>query len=108
MSVVRIIGALAFAAALVGASASAQAGWLSNWSVSEEAVATDEVRLTLRMLRVHLGGDGEARQRFAQRAAELARMAGYRSYLVLEYVEGIESRLPIAQRYATGVIRLIP
>jgi hypothetical protein len=45
---------------------------------------------------------------FLRRAQEIAAENGYREVLVLRYIEGIDSRLPFAQRYAEGVIRLIP
>jgi hypothetical protein len=37
---------------------------------------------------------------------EFARRGGYAGYTVLEYSEGIESTLPVAQRVAQGVVRL--
>jgi len=83
-------------------------GIFANWGVDEEPLSRDEVRLRLRMLRIHTGGDGEARVYFLRRAQEIAAENGYRDVLVLRYIEGIDSRLPFAQRYAEGVIRLIP
>lgn len=87
--------------------APAAAGLLDNWSVEEETVAADEVRLRLTMMRIYSGGAGEARAAFLRRAEEIAREHGYREALVLKYGEGIDSRLPFAQRYAEGVIRLL-
>lgn len=80
---------------------------LANWSVDEEPLAGDQVHLRLAMNRIHAGGAGEARSRFLRRADEIARENGYREALVLKYSEGIDARLPFAQRYAEGVIRLI-
>jgi hypothetical protein len=64
------------------------------------------VRISLRKKRFTSGGDGEAAQLFARRAEKLARDGGYAVYTVLEYNEGIESTLPVAQRVAQGVIEL--
>jgi hypothetical protein len=98
---------VALAAGLAGASPG-DGDWPAGWSVSEQSLGFGEVRLTLRMRAIRNGGDGEARRDFLQRAAELARAGGYRDYVVLEYVEGIDSNLPLARRYAVGVIRLVP
>lgn len=100
-------GAAAFA--LCGAAAPA-AAWdpLANWGVAEEALSPDEVRITLHLRRLRSGGDGEARVQFRRRIEALARAGGYRDYVVLDYAEGIESHLPIAQRYAVGIVRFIP
>lgn len=94
---------LLLAAGQVGAE-----GIFANWGVDEELLPNDEVRLRLSMLRIHSGGDGEARVHFLRRAQGIAAENGYRDVLVLRYAEGIDSRLPFAQRYAEGVIRLIP
>jgi hypothetical protein len=83
-------------------------GILANWSVDEEPLARDQIRLRLAMNRIHAGGAGEARLYFLRRAEQIARDSGYREAQVLHYAEGIDSRLPFAQRYAEGVIRLIP
>lgn len=76
-----------------------------NWRIEEAALGQGEYHLSLRMKRLHAGGDGEARQVFHRRAARLAREGGYAGYEVLAYSEGVESGLP-AQRVGEGVIRL--
>ena len=56
------------------------------------------------MRRWHTGGDGEAEVVFRDQARELAEKQGYRHYVVLSLVQGIESTAPIAQRWARGEI----
>ncbi|MGP1675552.1 MAG: hypothetical protein ACTS6J_00155 [Burkholderiales bacterium] len=77
-----------------------------NWQLEQAQLGADSVRISLRKKRFASGGDGEAAQVFARRAAQLARVGGYAGYTVMEYTEGIESTLPLAQRVAQGVIRL--
>lgn len=77
-----------------------------NWQLEQLQLDADRVRIALRRKRFASGGDGEAAQVFARRAAQLARERGYAGYSVMEYSEGIESTLPLAQRVAQGVIRL--
>lgn len=77
----------------------------NNWYVSETPLAPDRVRLSLSMIPLHRGGDGEARQYFLRRAEKLAHEAGYSGYEVLEYREGIESGVLFGQRVAEGVVR---
>ena len=77
-----------------------------NWEVEQARLGPDRVRIALRKKRFASGGDGEAEQLFARHAEELVRAGGYASYAVLEYTEGIESTLPLAQRVAQGVVRL--
>lgn len=77
-----------------------------NWALEQSQLGADRVRISMRKKRFTSGGDGEAAQVFARRAEQLARAAGYAGYTVMEYTEGIESTLPLAQRVAQGVIRL--
>lgn len=77
-----------------------------NWQVEQLPLGADRMRISLRKKRFASGGDGEAGQLFARRAEQAAYERGYAGYSVLEYSEGIESTLPLAQRVATGVIRL--
>lgn len=77
-----------------------------NWQFEQASLGTDRVRISLRKKRFTSGGDGEAAQVFARRAEQVARAGGYAGYTVMEYSEGIESTLPLAQRVAQGVIRL--
>lgn len=77
-----------------------------NWQLEQAPLGTDRVRISLRKKRFTSGGDGEAAQLFARRAEQVARDGGYAGYTVMEYTEGIESTLPLAQRVSQGVIRL--
>ena len=77
-----------------------------NWQLAQAPLGADRVRISLRKKRFTSGGDGEAAQLFARRAGQVARDGGYAGYTVMEYTEGIESTLPLAQRVAQGVIRL--
>lgn len=77
-----------------------------NWEVREEQVAEDTYRLSLRMKRFHIGGEGEAMQVFRRWAGNLQRESEASGYQIRDFVEGIESTTPIARRYAEGTIRL--
>lgn len=77
-----------------------------NWQFEQTVLGPDSVRISLKKKRFASGGDGEAAQVFARRAELLARTGGYAGYTTMEYTEGIESTLPLAQRVAQGVIRL--
>ena len=78
-----------------------------NWEVSEEQLAEDTYRLSLRMKRFHTGGDGEAQQVFRRWAERLQREAEAAGYQIRDFVEGIESSTPIARRYARGTVRVV-
>jgi hypothetical protein len=77
-----------------------------NWQLEHTPLGTDRVRIALRKKSFTSGGDGEAAQLFARRAEEIARAGGYAGYSVMEYTEGVESKLPLAQRVAQGVVQL--
>ncbi len=77
-----------------------------NWQFEQAPLGADRVRISLRKKRFTSGGDGEAAQVFARRAEQVARDGGYAGYTVMEYTEGIESTLPLAQRVSQGVIEL--
>ena len=77
-----------------------------NWQVRSTKLADNRWRLELRMRRWHTGGDGEAEVVFRERAREIAAEQGYRHFVVLSLVQGIESTAPIAQRWARGEIEL--
>ena len=77
-----------------------------NWELVQAQLGGDRVRISLRRKRFASGGDGEAEQVFERHAAQLARAGHYAGYSVMEYTEGIESTLPLAQRVAQGVVQL--
>ena len=69
-------------------------------------VADNVYVLDLKMKRFHTGGSGEAMMVIKRRAEQLRRENGFASYRVVDYVEGIESSTPIAQRYAQGLVQM--
>ena len=77
-----------------------------NWRIEQTRLDENSFRIALRRKPFASGGEGEAMQAFQRRAEQLARELGYASYLTVEFSEGIESTLPVAQRVAQGVIRL--
>jgi len=77
-----------------------------NWQIEESRIAEDRFRIALRRKLFASGGDGEASQVFQRRADQIALDRGYAGYTILEFTEGIESALPVAQRVSYGVIRL--
>jgi hypothetical protein len=77
-----------------------------NWEIEQTALAADRYRLALRAKAIRAGGDGEAEQVFRRHAEKLARDSGRAGYLIVEYETGIESKLPFAQRVASGVVLL--
>jgi hypothetical protein len=77
-----------------------------NWQVTAIKLSDNHWRLELRMRPWHTGGDGEAEVLLHNQARELAEQQGYRHYVVLSFVQGIESSAPIAQRWARGEIEL--
>ena len=77
-----------------------------NREVVEAKVADNVYVLDLKMKRFHTGGSGEAMMVIKRRAEQLRRENGFASYRVVDYVEGIESSTPIAQRYAQGLVQM--
>ena len=77
-----------------------------NWQIEEARMGDNRFRISLRKKRFAIGGDGEATQLFYRRAEQIVRENGYAGYTVLEFGEGVESTVPIAQRVAQGVIQV--
>ena len=77
-----------------------------NWQIEEARMGDNRFRISLRKKRFATGGDGEATQLFYRRAEQIVRENGYAGYTVLEFGEGVESTVPIAQRVAQGVIQV--
>lgn len=77
-----------------------------NWQIEEARMGDNRFRISLRKKRFATGGDGEATQLFYRRAEQIVRENGYAGYTVLEFGEGVESTVPIAQRVAQGVIHV--
>lgn len=77
-----------------------------NWQIEEARMGGNRFRISLRKKRFTTGGDGEATQVFYRRAERIVRENGYAGYTVLEFGEGVESTVPIAQRVSRGIIQV--
>lgn len=77
-----------------------------NWQIEEERMGGNRFRISLRKKRFATGGDGEATQAFYRRAEQIVRENGYAGYSVVEFGEGVESTVPIAQRVSRGIIQV--
>ena len=78
-----------------------------NWRIEQTQLDATRYRIALRKKRFTTGGDGEATQVFYRQAEHIARGAGSSAYRVLEFSEGVDSVVPIAQRVAIGVVEVI-
>ncbi len=77
-----------------------------NWQIEEARMGGNRFRISLRKKRFTTGGDGEATQVFYRRAEQIVRENGYAGYTVVEFGEGVESTVPIAQRVSRGIIQV--
>ena len=77
-----------------------------NWKVQVEPLGPQRYRVALTMKRFFTGGEGEIGPLLRRTAEKLARDKGFAEYAVLEHIEGIESRVTLAQRFAHAVIEL--
>ena len=77
-----------------------------NWKVDVEPLGTRRYRVNLTMKRFITGGEGESTQVFRRAAEKLQHEGGFDEYAILSYSEGIESKVTIAQRVASGVVEL--
>ena len=77
-----------------------------NWKVDVEPLGTRRYRVNLTMKRFFTGGEGESTQVFRRAAEKLQHEGGFAEYAILSYSEGIESKVTIAQRVASGVVEL--
>lgn len=78
-----------------------------NWRIEQTVVDPTHYRLALTKKRFTTGGDGEALVVFRRRADELVREQNGTGYRIVAYSEGIESKMPIAQRVAQGVVEVV-
>ena len=78
-----------------------------NWQIQQAQLDANRYMVALKKKRFTTGGDGEAGQIFSRRAAQIARDNGAGAYRVVEFTEGIESTVPLAQRVAQGVIEIV-
>jgi hypothetical protein len=77
-----------------------------NWKVELERLSDRRYRVNLTMKRFITGGEGESAQVFRRAAEKLQHERGFSEYAILSYNEGIESKVTLAQRVASGVIEL--
>ena len=77
-----------------------------NWKVELEKLSERRYRVNLTMKRFFTGGEGESTQVFRRAAEKLQHERGFSEYAILSYSEGIESKVTLAQRVASGVIEL--
>jgi len=75
-----------------------------NWHIEQQALGAGRYAFALKKKRFTTGGDGEARLVLDRRIAQIARERGYSGHVLLDYTEGIQSDMPIAQRVAHAVV----
>lgn len=77
-----------------------------NWKVEVEPLGQHRYRMGLTMKRFITGGEGEAAVVVKRAAEKLRKEGGYSEFALLEFSEGIESHVLIAQRLAHAVVEL--
>jgi hypothetical protein len=78
-----------------------------NWKVEVTSLGQRRYALELTMKRFITGGEGESTAVVRRTAEKLRKEGGFSQYAILELSEGIESRVPIAQRVAHAVIEVL-
>ena len=76
-----------------------------NWRIEQHDLGNGRYAIAMIKRRFTTGGDGESPQIFRRRVDQIAREQGFSTYQVLEFSEGIESNMPIAQRVSRGVVQ---
>lgn len=76
-----------------------------NWRVEQHDLGNGRYAIALTKKRFTSGGDGESGQVFRRRIENILREQSFVAYQVLEFNEGIESNVPIAQRVAHGIVQ---
>jgi hypothetical protein len=77
-----------------------------NWRVEVEALGEQRFRVAMTMKRFITGGEGEVLPVLKRTAEKLRRDTQSREFVIVELSEGIESRVPVAQRVAHAVVHL--
>ena len=77
-----------------------------NWKVDVESLGQRRFVIRMTMKRFITGGEGEIGTVLRRAAEKLRNEGGFAEYALIELTESIESRVPIAQRVAQGVIEL--
>jgi hypothetical protein len=78
-----------------------------NWEITEKRWPDGRLQYSLRMKNFHTGGDGEAREVLARRAAEYAHETGMAGYEIKSYTESIDSRIWLPHRTAEAMVSLV-
>jgi hypothetical protein len=76
-----------------------------NWRIEQYDLGAGRYAIALRKKRFTTGGDGESHQVFRRQVDKIAREQGFVSHEVLEFSEGIESNVPIAQRVTYSIVQ---
>jgi hypothetical protein len=76
-----------------------------NWHVEQYDLGNGRYAIAMTKKRLTTGGDGESPQIFRRRVDQIQREQGFAAYEVIEFSEGIESNLPIAQRVSRGIVQ---
>ena len=79
-----------------------------NWHIEQQALGDGRYAFSLTKKRFSTGGDGEAMPILRRRLDQLAAKHGHPGYAIVAYAEGIESRMPVAQRVAQATVRFDP
>jgi len=79
-----------------------------NWHIEQQALGDGRYAFALTKKRFSTGGDGEAMPILRRRLDQLAGKHGYPAYAILTYAEGIESRMPVAQRVTQATVQFDP
>ena len=77
-----------------------------NWKVEVQPIGQRRFSIRMTMKRFITGGEGEIGSVVRRTAETLREEGGYAEYALIELTEGIESRVPIAQRVAHAVVEL--
>lgn len=78
-----------------------------DWSVTERDLGHHRYALSLRLARLHTGGDGDARSIVVQRAQALVQRHGMAGFEIVSLHEGVRSGWLWGQRFAVAEIRLL-
>ena len=78
-----------------------------NWRVEQYDLGNGRYAIAMTKKRFTTGGDGESPQIFRRRVDRIQREQGFASHEVIEFSEGIESNVPIAQRVSRGVVQFV-
>jgi hypothetical protein len=76
-----------------------------TWHIEQGEVGAGRYVFALTKKRFSTGGDGEAMPVLRRRIDQIAREKGYTRFDIVEYTEGIESHMPVAQRVSRGVVQ---